>query len=128
MIVIIPAFNEEESIGEVLDELKEYTPDLDVIVINDGSTDRTVDVVRGKGCPFSTYPVIWALVGRCNRLPICSRKRLPLCHQDRWRRSTSTDRNSQAPQGHGEGGDGFNHRIKIQRAEGFVSNLSATSG
>jgi glycosyltransferase involved in cell wall biosynthesis len=55
-IVIIPAFNEEESIGEVLDELKEYTPDLDVIVINDGSTDQTVQVVRSKGVPVLDLP------------------------------------------------------------------------
>lgn len=56
MIVIIPAFNEEESIGEVLDELKEYTPDLDVIVINDGSTDQTVRVVRSKGVSVLDLP------------------------------------------------------------------------
>lgn len=55
-IVIIPAYNEEESIGEVLDELKAHVPDLDVIVISDGSTDRTVHVVRGKGVPVLDLP------------------------------------------------------------------------
>jgi glycosyltransferase involved in cell wall biosynthesis len=55
-IVIIPAFNEEGSIGEVLDELKKYVPDLDVIVINDGSTDLTAPMVRGKRLPVLDLP------------------------------------------------------------------------
>jgi glycosyltransferase involved in cell wall biosynthesis len=55
-IVIIPAYNEEESIGGVLDELKDHFPSLDVIVINDGSTDRTVQVVRERGVSVLDLP------------------------------------------------------------------------
>jgi len=44
--VIIPAFNEEGSIGTLVDELNEHVPDLDVILINDGSTDETARLAR----------------------------------------------------------------------------------
>lgn len=40
-IIIIPAFNEEENIGRVLDAAREHCPGFDILVINDGSTDRT---------------------------------------------------------------------------------------
>ena len=44
VIAIIPAYNEEETIGDVIKETKKYVDD--VIVINDGSTDRTEDVAK----------------------------------------------------------------------------------
>ncbi len=47
--VLVPAYNEEEYIGGALDSILalDYPKDkLEVIVLNDGSTDRTVQVVR----------------------------------------------------------------------------------
>jgi len=44
--VIIPAYNEEGAIVGLLDELKRYVPELDIIVINDGSTDSTALLAR----------------------------------------------------------------------------------
>jgi len=48
--VIIPAYNEAERIGKTLREvvgfLQATSPDSEVIVVNDGSTDATPDVVR----------------------------------------------------------------------------------
>lgn len=44
-IVIIPAFNEEETIGGVLESLRELVPNYDVVVVDDGSTDRTGAIV-----------------------------------------------------------------------------------
>ena len=41
---IIPAFNAESTIGEVIDRTKEYL--RRVIVVNDGSTDRTGEVAQ----------------------------------------------------------------------------------
>lgn len=40
-LAIIPAFNEQSSVGRVVLELKRKLPDLDVVVIDDGSTDDT---------------------------------------------------------------------------------------
>ena len=39
VLVIVPAYNEEESIKNVVDSVIEQ--DVDVVVINDGSKDKT---------------------------------------------------------------------------------------
>lgn len=46
-LVVIPTYNESESIGAILDGLKVL--DLDVLVIDDGSPDGTADIVRMHG-------------------------------------------------------------------------------
>jgi glycosyltransferase involved in cell wall biosynthesis len=48
-VVFIPAWNEEENLPAVLDDLREHLPDADVLVVDDGSTDGTADVARGHG-------------------------------------------------------------------------------
>jgi len=45
-IVIIPAFNEEKNLPNVLLELKKYDPSLHIVVVDDGSSDRTAHVAR----------------------------------------------------------------------------------
>lgn len=51
--VVIPAYNEERRLGETLDDVLTYlasqTYVAEVIVVDDGSADRTGDVARGKG-------------------------------------------------------------------------------
>ena len=51
ILVILPAYNEEENIGQLLDKLKNYEKrDLyDILVIDDGSKDRTAEIVKEKG-------------------------------------------------------------------------------
>ncbi len=48
--VILPAYNEEDNIVKTLDQtsafLKSLGTDYEIIVVNDGSTDRTADLVR----------------------------------------------------------------------------------
>jgi glycosyltransferase involved in cell wall biosynthesis len=48
-LVFIPAWNEEESLPAVLGELQAVLPDADVLVVDDGSTDRTAEVARAAG-------------------------------------------------------------------------------
>lgn len=48
VIVIIPAYNEEKSIGDVIDEVKQKS-NADIVVINDGSKDCTASIARKKG-------------------------------------------------------------------------------
>ena len=55
-VVIIPAYNEEGAIGGLLDEVRQHVPDLDVIVINDGSTDGTALLAGKKGVKVLDLP------------------------------------------------------------------------
>jgi glycosyltransferase involved in cell wall biosynthesis len=48
-VVFIPAWNEEGNLPAVLDDLKAELPDVDIVVVDDGSTDRTADVAREHG-------------------------------------------------------------------------------
>lgn len=47
--IVIPAFNEEGGLGDVLAGLVSHFPRAEIIVIDDGSTDATVEVAAGKG-------------------------------------------------------------------------------
>ncbi|MGH3054743.1 MAG: glycosyltransferase family 2 protein [Gaiellaceae bacterium] len=49
LVVFIPAYNEAENLPAVLDGLHERLPDADVLVVDDGSTDRTAEVAREHG-------------------------------------------------------------------------------
>ena len=55
-LVIIPAYNEEESLPAVLKELAEQTPEYDVLVVSDGSTDRTAEIAREAGVHVAVLP------------------------------------------------------------------------
>jgi glycosyltransferase involved in cell wall biosynthesis len=55
-IAVVPAYNEERNIARVVAELKEYDPRLDVVVISDGSYDRTSDVARAAGAKVLQLP------------------------------------------------------------------------
>jgi glycosyltransferase involved in cell wall biosynthesis len=48
-LVFIPAWNEEDNLPAVLDALGAELPDADVLVVDDGSTDRTADGAREHG-------------------------------------------------------------------------------
>ena len=46
--MFIPAWNEEENLPDVLDELRDVLPAADVLVIDDGSTDGTAERRRAR--------------------------------------------------------------------------------
>lgn len=48
-LVIIPAYNECKSIRKAVADIKEYAPGFDYVVINDCSTDETLDICRKYG-------------------------------------------------------------------------------
>lgn len=54
--VVIPALNEEGAIGPLLDRLKSLPVVPEIIVVNDGSTDRTADIAREKGAIVVSHP------------------------------------------------------------------------
>ncbi|MCS7245481.1 MAG: polyprenol monophosphomannose synthase [candidate division WOR-3 bacterium] len=44
-LVIIPTYNERENISLVIEEIKKYLPNTDILIIDDNSPDRTYEVV-----------------------------------------------------------------------------------
>src|SRR5207244_10677044 len=54
-LVFLPAWNEEESLPAVLDELRSGLAQADVLVVDDGSTDRTAEVAREHGCEVISF-------------------------------------------------------------------------
>jgi len=55
-IAIVPALNEEKQIPAVVAEIKKNAPAFDVLVIDDGSTDRTAQVARAAGAAVVRHP------------------------------------------------------------------------
>jgi glycosyltransferase involved in cell wall biosynthesis len=55
-LVFIPAWNEEATLPEVLRELREALPDVDALVVDDGSTDRTAELAREAGARVLSFP------------------------------------------------------------------------
>lgn len=56
VLIIVPAMNEEESIGKVIAEVRAEVPGADVLVVNDGSTDHTAQVAAAAGAIVTTLP------------------------------------------------------------------------
>ncbi|MGH3012785.1 MAG: glycosyltransferase family 2 protein [Gaiellaceae bacterium] len=54
-LVFIPAWNEEKNLPAVLDELAEGLPDVDLLVVDDGSTDGTARVARERGAEVESF-------------------------------------------------------------------------
>lgn len=47
--IVLPAKNESAAIGATVSRIRQYYPDVEVIVVNDGSTDNTVKMVEAAG-------------------------------------------------------------------------------
>jgi len=56
VLVVIPAFNEEAAVADVIASVRLAVPDADVLVVDDGSRDRTSQVARLAGARVATLP------------------------------------------------------------------------
>ena len=63
ILIVIPAYNEQENIERVVDDLIQNYPQYDYLVVNDGSKDRTAAICREKGYHFLDLPVNLGLAG-----------------------------------------------------------------
>jgi len=54
--IVIPAKNEEEGLAKVLPSLRQLYPEAEVIVVDDGSTDATVQVCKDAGVKVISHP------------------------------------------------------------------------
>ncbi len=55
-LVVIPAYNEERNIGKVLADIRNTIEDIDILVVNDGSSDETEKIVRAQGIGIISLP------------------------------------------------------------------------
>lgn len=56
-LIIIPAFNESESIQKTIEDIKSKDTGFDYVVINDCSTDNTLDILQKNGFNYVSLPV-----------------------------------------------------------------------
>ena len=56
-IAIIPAYNEQDSIVKTVKDLKEKAPGFDYVIINDCSSDDTLELCRQQGLNVLNLPI-----------------------------------------------------------------------
>ena len=57
ILAVVPAYNEEACIASTITELCQVAPQVDYIIINDGSADRTLDICKERGFNYLNLPV-----------------------------------------------------------------------
>ena len=56
LLAIVPAYNEEGMIGRVVRDINRHAPDFNVLVVDDGSVDRTVALAEAEGAMVLRHP------------------------------------------------------------------------
>lgn len=57
VLAVVPAFNEEECLANTVAELKATCPDVDYLVVNDGSKDSTSTVIANQNLNGVNLPI-----------------------------------------------------------------------
>lgn len=55
-LIIVPAYNEQESLAGVIEDLRTHFPAGDILVVDDGSRDRTIEIARSAGVHVASLP------------------------------------------------------------------------
>ncbi len=56
LLVVLPAWNEQQSVGLVVKEVRTAVPKARILVVDDGSTDRTAEVAKEAGAVVIINP------------------------------------------------------------------------
>lgn len=56
MLAVVPALDEEATIGRVIAEIRRAAPGMAIVVVDDGSSDRTVEIARLAGATVLELP------------------------------------------------------------------------
>jgi len=54
-LIIIPVFNEEKNISEVIKNIYQSVPNSNILVVDDGSTDGTPEVLNHNNIPCISH-------------------------------------------------------------------------
>ena len=57
VLIIIPAYNEQDNIERVIETVKRDCPQYDYLIINDGSRDKTEEICIKNGYHFVSHPI-----------------------------------------------------------------------
>ena len=57
VLLIIPAYNEQDNIEKLIDHITENFPQYDYVIINDGSKDNTASICQKRGYHFISLPI-----------------------------------------------------------------------
>ncbi len=56
IVAVVPAYNESGAIGGIVDEIRSFDPALDVVVVDDASTDETAAIAAAHGAAVLRLP------------------------------------------------------------------------
>ena len=56
ILIVIPSYNEGSSIAKVLEDIKKQVPQIPILVIDDGSSDKTVQIAQEHGAKIISLP------------------------------------------------------------------------
>lgn len=56
VLVLVPAYNEEANITRVIESIYRHAPDVDILVVDDGSTDSTAYLAEAAGAEVVSHP------------------------------------------------------------------------
>lgn len=54
--IIIPVYNEADTIGALVEEIRALHPEFEIIVVDDGSNDKTDEVAKSAGASVNRHP------------------------------------------------------------------------
>ena len=63
LLIIIPAYNEQDNLVKVVTKIQECCPQFDYIIINDGSTDNTMKICKKNNYNVVNLPINLGLAG-----------------------------------------------------------------
>jgi hypothetical protein len=55
-LAVVPAYNEQATVGRVIQQIRHAAPQLDVVVVDDGSTDATASLAERAGARVLRMP------------------------------------------------------------------------
>lgn len=56
LTIVIPTINESKSLPQTISDIRHYTPDSEIIIVDDGSTDSTPVIAQSLGCIVISRP------------------------------------------------------------------------